>query len=348
MAIDWRRGMQRTYELVRVDDDWRERELVQHLTDGSITWEPDGLRYSAKFKTYERLTDGYYRVYMVCSQGRESARVALATVRVQTPKRSTDGKAWQYEAAGYSPLVELDSAYPPLGWTAQGNVVEQARAIVAANCHAPVSAAPAAATMDAWTADDGDTWLDCLEAVLAKAQMHVEVDGTGCVSFAADPDAAMLNPAWTFDDAAYGLPSILMPDVDESTDYYDLVNRVEVIYSDADGTLSAVREDADAIEARGYVNAKRETSPEIDAPVTQAKIDAYADKMMAEQATATHSASFSHAFVPQAKVGACVRLDYTRMGYRVDALVVGQSLKLTTRGVVDTDIEYKEALYDGD
>ena len=348
MAIDWRRGMQRTYELVRMESDWTERELVQHLADGSVTWERDGLRYSAKFRAYERMDDGYYRIYMACSQGRESARVALATVRVQTPKRSTGGHAWRYEATGYSPLVELDSDYPPLGWTAQGNVVEQARAIVAAHCRAPVSAAPGDAVMDAWTADDGDTWLDCLEAVLAKAAMHVEVDGMGCVKFAADPDVAMMRPAWTFDDAAYGLPSILMPDVDESSDYYDLVNKVEVVYSDAGGTISATREDAGAIAARGYVNARRETSPEIDAPVTQAKIDAYADKLMSEQATATHSASFSHAFVPDARVGACVRLDYTRMGYRADALVVKQSLKLTAGGIVDTDIEYREAVTDGD
>lgn len=341
--------MQRTYELVRVDAaTWTERELVQMLESGSLSYDADGLRYSAKFKTYERLADDYYRIYMVCSQGRESARVALATVLVQTPKRSTGGKAWQYEATGYSPLVELDSDYPPLGWTAQGNVVAQAQAIVAAHCHAPCSAAPSAATMDAWTADDGDTWLDALEAVLAKAAMHVEVDGTGCIMFEPDPDAGMLKPVWTFDDAAYGLPSILMPDVDESTDYYDLYNKVEVVYSTPDATYTATREDAGSIAARGYVNALRETSPEIDAPVTQAKVDAYADRLMAEQAHATNETSFSHGFVPSAKVGRCIRLDYTRMGYRVDALIASQSMKLSTGGIVDTDIEFQEAIENGD
>ena len=46
MAIDWRRGMQRTYELVRVDDDWRERELVhvhRAVYDGEVNWSREEL-----------------------------------------------------------------------------------------------------------------------------------------------------------------------------------------------------------------------------------------------------------------------------------------------------------------
>lgn len=350
MAIDWRSGMRRTYELVRLDDGWNEQEDVQSLLDCTVTYEVGGLRCSASFTPYEQLRDCYYRIYMTCAQGLSTAKVALATVRVQSPNMNMDGRSQSWKAVGYSPLLELDSDYPPIGWTAQGTVVERAAEIVRAHCPAPVSYPASQASMEPWTADDGDTWLDCLEAVLAKASMHVEVDGTGRVTFVPDSDPAMLSPVWTFDDAAYGLPSILMPEVSESTDFYELKNKVEVVYSDSLVTHvgSAVNDDprsATSVASRGFVNALRDTSPEIDEPVTQAKVQALAEKMLAEQAAAKRTAMFSHAFVPEVKVGRCVRLDYTSMGYRLDGTVSKQVLRCTPDAIVDTDIEYKEAAY---
>jgi len=351
MAIDWRQGMQRTYELVRLDGAWAEAEKVQDLTDLTITYEGKGLRYSASFTPYEQLRDGYYRAYMVCTQhlrhSVESERIALATFRVQSPRTSMDGRARTWKAVGYSPLVELDSDYPPIGWTAQGTVVAQAEAI-AKKCPAPCSYPASDASMAAWTAEDDDTWLDCLEAVLAKAAMHVEVDGMGRVLFVPDPTGNE-SPSWTFDDAAYGLPSILAPDVDDETDYYELANKVEVVYSDdmVCHVGTAVNDDPlsrGSTVARGYVNAVRDTSPEIDEPVTLAKVQAHAEKLLAEQGRATHSASFTHAYVPDAAVGRTVRLDYTRMGYRADGRIVKQVLKCGAAALVDTDIEYEEAL----
>ena len=350
MAIDWRRGMQRTYELVRVDaETWTERELVQDLSEASIDWESDGLRYSASMTTYSALADSYYRLYMLARQGGESQRIALATVRVQTPKRHLTGTAATYDATGYSPLVELDADYPPPGWTATGNVVQQAAAIVAAHCHAPCDAVGSSASMEPWTAGDNDTWLDCLEAVLAKASMHVEVDGHGRIHFVADDDPAMLAPVWIYDDAAYGLPSILMPDVDEQSDYFDLANKVEVIYSTADGVLyaSAIDEDPKSPTGtvmRGYIKTERETSPEIDAPVTQAKVDALARQMLEANKHVTHEATFEAAFVPVIAPGRCVRLDYTRHGYRADATVESMSMDCDAAAIMKIDIEYEEVI----
>lgn len=347
--MDWRSGMSRTYELVKLSDDWRERETVQHLRDGSVTFECKGLRYSAAFTPYEGLSDGYYRIYMVCVQGADVERVPIATVRMQSPKKHIDGYAESWKSTGYSPLVELDADYPPVGWTAKGNVVAQAAAIVEGHCPAPCSHPDSTAEMEPWTADDGDTWLDCLEAVLSKASMHVEVDGMGRVLFAPDVDRANVSPVWTFDDAAYGLPSILMPDVDDDSDFYDLKNKVEVVYSDDSVCYVGTAVNADprskgSTVSRGYVNAMRKTNPEISEPVTQAKVSALAEKMLAEQDAATHTASFSHAFVPGVGVWKCVRLDYTRFGYRADGIVMKQVLRMETSGIVDTDIEYEEAV----
>ena len=327
--MDWRNSMSRTYELVRLSDSWQELESVQRLRECSITYERGGLRYSATLVPYEELDDGFYRIYLVAMQddgGRmEQRRVPLATVRMQSPKAKLDGHARSWSSTGYSPLIDLDSDCPPIGWTAQGTVVTQAAAIVEAHCNAPCSYPASSASMAAWTADDSDTWLDCLEAVLAKASMHVEVDGMGTILFVPDSTGSNLSPVWTFDDAAYGLPSILMPNVEDSTDYYDLANKVEVIYSTASGCLvgTAVNDDPNSrasTVSRGYVQMLRETSPDLDEPVTQAKVDALAQQILTEQGTATHETRFSHAFVPDVGVYRCVRLDYTRFGYRADVL----------------------------
>ena len=341
--------MRRTYELVRVDaSTWAEGEHVQDLTECSLTFEDEGLRCSASLTSYDHLADGYYRVYMVAEQGGERARVALATVRLQSPKREMDGKRVAYRSTGYSPLVELDSDYPPLGWTASGPVVEAARAIVSGHCHAPCDAGASAAAMEPWTAEDDDTWLDCLEAVLAKGSMHVEVDGMGTVRFVDDADASRAAPVRTFDDGAYDLPSILMPEVDDELDYYDAANRVEVVYSKSGATLSAsaVNESdgATSVDARGYVKTLRETSPELDEPVTQAKVQALADKLLVEQSHIEGTCEFEHAFVPDVTVFRTVRLDYTRHGYRVDGTVRRQSLDCTPAAIVKTKVTYKEAM----
>lgn len=355
MAIDWREGMNRTYELIRLADDWHELEMVQELAECTVTYERGGLCCSASLVPYSELADGYYRIYMVATQengrnGLSVERVPLATVRMQSPERAYDGRAQTWKAVGYSPLVELDADCPPLGWTAQGTVVQRAAEIVRGHCHAPCSYPATSATMEAWTAEDGDTWLDCLDAVLAKASMHVEVDGMGTVQFVPDADASMLSPVWVFDDAAYGLPSILMPDVSDATDYYDLANKVEVVHSTAEGCLvgTAVNDDPDSrasTVSRGYVKLLRVTDPDMDEPVTQAKVDAYARRVLAEQGVATHAASFSHAFVPGVKVGRCVRLDYTRFGYRADAVITKQVIECDAGCVVETDVEYEEAVY---
>lgn len=353
MAIDWHQGMARTYELVRVDrETWTERELVQAVTECTVTWEPDGLRYSASITPYEELADGYYRIYMVALQdtrrSHDTERVALATVRMQSPRSAMDGRARSWACRGYSPLVELDADYPPVGWTASGLVEQQAAAIVEGHCSAPCERSGTTAMMGAWTADDKDTWLDCLEAVLAKGSMHVEVDGMGTVRFVPDADESQLRPVWTFDDAAYDLPSILRPDVDDQTDWYDLHNRVEVVHSTAQACITGVAVNDDPHDrastvSRGYVSTLRVTNPDIDEPVTQAKVDAYAARLLEGERHATHKATFSHAFVPGVRVGSCVRLDYTRFGYRADGTITRQVLECTAGGVVESDMEYREA-----
>ena len=343
--MDWRNGMMRTYELVRVDENWREKELVQYLqSGGTVTYENSGLICSAALTVNERLQDSYYRIYMVCAQETEKARIPLATVRMQTPKRAMNAGTTAYSVAGYSPLIELQSDYPPLGKTFGGTVVEQAAQIVNDHCLAPCSFPPDNTKMEPWTAAPENTWLDCLNAVLAKAAMHVEVDGMGTILFV--PDEPGIVPVWVFDDAAYGLPSILMPDVAADTDYYDTKNKVEVVFSDSGTTLYASAKDENGIKQRGYVATYRETSPEIAEPVTQAKVDALAAKLLAEQSAATNTASFQHAFVPDVGVYRIVGLDYTRRSYHVAGVVTKTVIPITTDCLVNTTIKYGAAIND--
>ena len=127
-----------------------------------------------------------------------------------------------------------------------------------------------------------------------------------------------------------------------------MANKVEVVYSEASGCLigTAVNDDPEnkaSTVSRGYTKLLRITDPEIEEPVTQAKVDAYAASKLREQEITQHKTDFSHAFVPSAKVGRCVRLDYTRFGYRADGFVVKQVLECSPEAIVKSSMEYEEA-----
>ena len=334
--------MDRYYELVEVDPEgMTEGRMVGTLAGGaSVTYYSGGLGYEVSAVVYEQLDPSlYYRLYMVCQQGAETERVALATFVPQLPKRTMSAASERREVRGYSPLIELDSDYPPLGWTASGDAVASAVDIVRNHCRAPVSRPSKSAGMAPWTASDNDTWLDCLVEILAAAGMHVEVTGSGTVTFADNPTGNE-SPVFVFDDAAYDLPSIIMPEVTDNTSYYDSSNTVEVIYSKDGAAFFSRQQDAGRVKRDGYVRTKRDTSPKITAPPTQAKVEAYAKALLADELSIENEANFTHAYVPTVRPNRCVELDYTRHGYRVCGQMGDQTLQCTPAALVSSVIKY--------
>lgn len=345
--MDWHAGMSQTYELIKIDGStWLETEKVQTLSECSITYEDEGLRYSVTASVDEELDPGYYRIYLIAEQGDDKQRVALATFLSEIDTWEGDGKRITYKIEGYSPLKELEDTMPAIGWAAVGNVVEIVSDIVDNYCRAPLSAEATDVTVSDWVAEEDETWLDVIEALLALADMHLEVDSTGRVLLKADADNTLLSAAYTFSDDNSELQSILMPDVSIDTDYSSTPNRCEVVYSDDDVSYIGIAENNDensavSIPNRGRTVLYRETSPDVSSDtVSQSVINALAVSLLTEQTAQTVTQTYSHGYTPDVQIGTCVRLDYQAMSYSQKAVVTKQVLDCQTGLTVEETAEY--------
>ena len=345
-GIDWTSGMQRSYSLVSVDADaWTEGAACSTAQDISIELDDEGTRLSVSLDAGEAL-EGYWRVYMDVVQGGVAAHVPLATFLVTERVPRTEGHRTVWGIEGHSCLWELDVQYPDIGWTCSQEPVTACAKVVASHCRAPLAsyAVPSSSSATQWTAEEDETWLDVLEALLALAGMHVEVDAWGRVVFAADvADVAAAACAWTFGDAE-GEASVLLPDASAEPGESDIPNAVHVVLSTDDGYLESTVTDDDASRAtstvrRGYAHVLRETSPDLDETATQAEVDAYAQDLLDSYTHATVPVTYTHAWVPGVAVGSVVGLDYPACGVTGRALVTAQGIECTPACLVEETAE---------
>ena len=326
---------------------WKEVRPIRSATSCTVTRElGDELLESAVLTLDEEIGETYVRAYIDARQGDERERVPVATFLVQTPRRSWDGAVTEREAAGYSPLVELQQDMPPIGYTVpQGtDAVEAAAAICSAHCRAPVvMTAGAELLTEAVTADPADTWLDLVRALLEKAGMRVTVAPDGTVGCEPERDAEALAPTWTFAD---GEDSVLMPDMDTEVDWYEVPNAVEVVYSDETRSLYARAENNDpdsplSVPSRGRTVLYRETSPELPDGATQADCRALAERILRDKGQVERKATFTHGWVGN-RLGDGVRIERSREGTSCSARTVRQVVTLEAGVTVEETATWRE------
>lgn len=358
MSIDWTAGMTQTFELVAVDaGTWTETGAVDLLEGATIAREDEGTRVSVDLDLGGELAQGYYRLYLIAEQDGEGERVALATFLVTSCARSYDGRRSTWTATGYSPLVELESDMPPIGWSVADlddatGVESWCRTIVGAHCRAPLGTVESGsdAVQATWVAGDDETWLDTLEGLLALASLHVTVDPLGRIGFARDADLAECSPSVAFGDGGDGVACVLHPDLAIETETEDVPNVVEVVYSnDSVGCSCRATDDSDAptsTASRGYTVLYRETDPDLSDGLTAATVEQavqdYADDLLAELTARTVTLSYSHGFVPDVDVGSVVRLEYGAAGWRGNAVVTAQTIECRPGLAVEETAELGE------
>lgn len=317
---DWTASMDQDFEYYTVDPGtWRDIARITNITSCSITRDLDAESLgSATIDITESVGESYIRVYLVVVQNGVTERFPLATLLVQTPSSTFDGKIRSVTMDAYTPLIELKENQPPLGYfTPQDtNIMEEASRLAAEHARAPVVGGLAETKLyKDFVANTDDTWLTYLSDMIVNAKFQFDLDEMGRILFAPKQDTESLQPVWNYtDDNA----SIVYSDVTLEHDYYGVPNVVEVVYSDANDTYYArVSNDEDGSPIstinRGREIVTRITNPDIGGVPTQNMVDEYAEQALRELSTFEYTIKYKHGY-NGVRMNDCVMLNFTKMG----------------------------------
>lgn len=350
--IDWTKSMSQTFEYYIVDPvSWRDTKDLRTVKSSSITRD-SGLDTlgSASLDLDGSISECYVRIYLIVTQdGVTYPKIPLATVLVQTPSTSFDGKKSVISADAYTPLIELKENPPPIGFYIDKNtpIMDRVYQLTCDNLRANVVKPENEDLMPYnFIASPDENWLDYLKAAMANARHQFTVDPMGTVLFEPIISLESMQPIYTFNDDN---SSILYPSITVDHDIYGIPNVVEVIYSGEQCFHSkAVNDDPSSPTStvnRGRVITKRITDPDIAGEITQIKMDDYAKKMLKDLSSVVYTVSYSHAYCP-VTVGDCVRLNYKRAGIKnVKAKIISQNIECTPGCKVTETASFVEKLW---
>lgn len=332
---DWLSSMQQTYEYYIVDPaTWKDTKKLENVKSTSISRDSDTETLgSASLDLTESVGECYIRIYLVTIQNGVTEKHPLATVLVQTPSFSFDGKVRNITVDAYTPLLELKEKMPPLGYSLlkDTNIMSEAYRIVRENARAPVVEAKCDENIYYdFISDPSDTWLTFTRDFIANAKYVFDLDEMGRILFAPKQDTASLQPVWTYDD---GNSSILYSDISLDRDLYGIPNVVEVTYSNGNEVYRgrAVNDDSNSPTStvnRGREIIYRESNPDmIGNPTGDHQLDRYAEQLLRDLSSIECTITYTHGYCP-VRVGDCVRLDYGRAGLTdIKAKVIRQNIK---------------------
>ena len=243
--INWGLGYSASYHATLVDPITMEDigygdEASFDITGGSISRTDTDLRQSADISTVdiELERESWIRVYMIATQGVEKQRIPIFTGLAITPSKNVNGRRTEISIQCYSVLKPLQDILLPKGWFVDTgvsctNIIRQLTDPIS-NI---VTIAPTDAMFDDYIiAENNETYLSMLDAVLTSMNWRIRIDGYGRVSigpYANEPAQIfdgrsndVLEPQVKIDNDWYGCPNVL-----RVTTNYD--EYIEYDYSDS-------------------------------------------------------------------------------------------------------------------
>lgn len=351
--IDWSRQMSQDFEYWVVNPNtWTDSRKLDYVNSCSIKYDASAETIgTANFTSYERLPECYVRAYLIAKQNGIEYKIPLGTNLVQTPSVKYDGFVKSMSINAYSPLVELRSNSPSIGYSIlkNTNVSSVFNSIYSSNCRAPLIGLynTDKKVFSDFVAEDSDSWLSFLNSLLAMDDRYITINANGEVGVAKNERMKAIEPSYIFTD---NNSSILYPDTTDAYDYFDIPNRVEVSYSGDTASYFSRVENTDqnselSIPNRGRVVLYRETSPEFTGIPNQTLVDQYARNLMKTKCTITHEITIKHAYCGVG-INETVILDMKGAGYNmIKGLITSQSIDCSPGIPTTSTIKYSEELW---
>lgn len=350
--VEWRKSMKQTFEYYEVDPvTWKDAKIIDTITSCNIERDSTvSTLGSATIDSTTQLSECYIRIYIIAIQNGVKYKEPLGTYIVQTPSSNFNGKYNAISMDAYTPLLELKSNNPPLGYSVlkDTNIMDVASTLCRENMRAPVVAAKNDTKMYSdFVSNLDDNWLIFISDLIANAKYTFDLDPMGRVLFAPKQDIASLQSVWTYDDSDC---SILYPDIQNSRDLYGIPNVVEVVYSTGAGYLRSriVNDDPNSPIStvnRGREVLHRDSNPNFTKEPTQEELDEYATQLLRNLSCLEHTIKYKHGYCP-VRVGDCVTLNVKSAGLvNIRAKVISQSIECKTGCPVSETAVYTTKLW---
>lgn len=350
--MDWTASMEQTFEFYLVDPaTWKDQRRIDNVTQCTIDRDLSSSTLgSATISCTESIGECYIRAYLIAIQNGVTEKIPLGTVLVQTPSNGFDGKTLSITLDAYTPLIELKSTVPPIGYSIlkKTPIMETAANLCRENMRAPVVPVSDDEELpDDFVSNLDDTWLVFLSDLIFNAKRRFGLDEMGRVIFEPEQDTASLRSVWTYNDDN---SSILYPDIKNERDLYGIPNVVEVVYSTGVGYMFSriVNDDENSpvsTVSRGREVVYRENNPDFAGVPSQEYIDNYATQLLRNLSCLEHKITYKHSYCP-VRIGDCVTINYKRAGLNnIRAKVISQSIKCETGCPVEETAVYTTKLW---
>ena len=366
--IDWTKSMKQTYEFYIINPtSGNSISKLDKVTGASVNRDiTSDTQVSGSINYDGELGEVYVRIFLVAEQGEEIEKIPLITMLCQSPSVTFNGKKRSSSITGYSPLLELQNLYPPIGYTIPkyspgqgknlGDIVYDIYSEHLRMATLPISEDLTTATADflntPYVADPSDSWFNLCQKLLNPVSYFPRVDEYGKVYFDKKKSLSKMTPIWTYNTSN---SSIFGSDITVDMDIYNIPNVVEVIATLTNGkTVSVVVENDDknsptSIPSRGRKVVHREINPENMGKIAAenfAAVKDYAYNILEQANILQYSVSYTHGYCGT-NVGDCVYIDYPLAGISMEkAYIVSQSIECKTGCTVSETAIMTKNLYE--
>lgn len=370
MAIDWTASMKQTYEFYIVNpQSGMNVSKLDKVTGATINRDiTSDTQVSGSIEYDGELDEVYVRIYLVVEQGTELEKIPLLTMLCQSPSIKYNGKRKTTSITGYSPLIELQNVYPPIGYTipkakAGTSIFKLIPDICRANIRCKVLDMynsdgvydiSQVILTEPIVSDPQKSWFELVNELLQAAGYFARVDEFGVVYFSKKQQISKMTPIWTFD---VNNSSILSQDISIDRDLYGIPNVVEVVTVCTDGNTincRAINNDISSpvsVASRGREVVRRLINPESLGKITsdsqgQDMLLNYAYEQLEEASTLQYTVSYSHGYCG-VNIGDCVRINYPAAGIiNEKAYVINQKISCKTGCTVEETARFTKKLFE--
>ena len=325
--INWESGYTSKY-YVRIVDPYSfgDREKID-ITSGSIDINStDSLLQSASFdcETFNNDSEKWIRIYVDAYQNGNVSHIPLFTGLASSQKTDIDSATTTQNVQCYSVLKPADDILLDIGWYAPKgrdgtDIIKNLLSVI----NAPIVIEPTAdkpILKKHILAENGETNLSMVMAILDEIQWRLTIDGSGTIELS----SIDYDPVRTIDHLK---DDIIETKISIENDWFDCPNVIRVTSSE---DTMAIYKDYDPLSKYSIVNRNREIWIEEDCSSLSENdtLTDYARRKLMEKQNAMTKLSYSRRFIPNIDVTDVIRLHYPKQGIEGDYRIVSQSISL--------------------